>query len=160
MPVWLKYRGVMKMSKRQRRLPTFEILEDRYTPAGTVTGSFANGTWTLIGDADANSIHINPTLASNLFTVTGLNGTAVAGVTNAENVTHIVVKLRGGDDVVGVINTALVGQLLGNLTIDGGSGANLVEIDGFQMKNLSITNGTNNSGPDALYLRDSVIQKN
>lgn len=139
--------------------PLLEMLEDRRTPAGTVTGSFANGTWTLVGDAEANDIRINPTAIANQFEVSGLNGTAVAGVVNASNVRNIVVRLKAGDDLVEVNQTGAFARLLGNLTVIGGNGANKVDIDHFQMQNLTVSNGSNASGSDFVYVADSMVRK-
>jgi hypothetical protein len=136
------------------------MLEDRWTPAGIVTGSLANGTWTLIGDAEANDIRITPTAILNQFEVSGQNGTTVAGVVNPSKVQHIVVKLRAGDDLVEVNQTGAFARLLGNLTITGGDGANQIKINDFKMKNLTVLNGTNTSGADVLDLADSLVQRN
>ena len=52
-----------------------ERLEDRSNPAGTITGSFAHGTWTLTGDALDNSIVINLDGQANAFKVVTERGT-------------------------------------------------------------------------------------
>jgi hypothetical protein len=148
------------VDRRHPYRPSLEWLEDRWNPSGTVTGSFANGTWTLIGDAEANEIRINPAGVLDQFTVTGLDGTTVAGVTNPSNVKNIVVRLRGGDDYVEVNNTNALSRLLGDLRIFGGSGANFVEIDYFKMKNLTIIHGDNTTNSDELYLTDSIVRQN
>jgi hypothetical protein len=119
-----------------------------------------NGTWTLIGDAEANDIRINPGAALNQFTVTGQNGTTVAGVTDASNVRNIVVRFGAGNDYLDVNSTNALARLRGNLKVFGGSGANYVLIDDFMMKNLTIINGGNTTGEDSLYLYDSTVQKN
>ena len=138
----------------QRYRPALETLERRDTPAGTVTGSFANGTWTLVGDADANDIVISSTL-SDAFSVSGRNGTVVAGVTDPGGVRNIVIKLGAGDDVVEVKNGGLWAFLPGSLKIDGGDGGNAVAIDGLQIgKSLSIRNG---NGLDEVALRNSRV---
>src|SRR5262245_8210207 len=148
------------MNHRHPYRPSLEALEDRWNPAGTVTGSFANGTWTLIGDAQANDIRINPTGVLDQFTVTGLNDTAVAGVTNPSNVKNIVLRLRGGDDSVEVNNTLALVRLLGNLQVFGGSGANTVRISDFKMENLTVIDGANASGTDDLDLEYSIVRHN
>ena len=112
-----------------RYLPALETLETRDTPAGTVTGSFANGTWTLIGDAEANAIQINPTGILNQFVLIGMNGTAVAGVTNPSNVKNIVIKLGGGNDQLDVNDTDDPTSLRGNLKIIDSGGANYVDVN-------------------------------
>lgn len=43
-------------SLRRSIHPKVEDLEDRVTPAGTVTGSFTDQVWRLTGDNAANSI--------------------------------------------------------------------------------------------------------
>jgi hypothetical protein len=148
------------VSHRQRRPLSFDLLEDRCTPAGTVTGSFANGTWTLIGDAEANEILVNPPLLPGSFTVTGLNGTVVAGVTEVEAFKHLVIKLGAGDDRVQVNDTGSFSGLPGNLIIRGGSGANTVRIHDFKVKNLTIINGVNASNADYVSLINSIVQNN
>src|SRR5262245_35718747 len=104
---------------RQSFRPRVESLEDRCTPAGTVTGSFSQGTWTLTGDSAANDITINPTANRNEFVVTG-NGTVVAGVTTTQRVTNIVIKFFAGNDVVNFNTTAMRAKLAGKLTVNGG----------------------------------------
>jgi hypothetical protein len=148
------------MKTRRSCRPALEMLEVRDTPAGTVTGSFFNGTWTLIGDAEANSIRINPTANQNEFAVTGQGGTTVAGVLTASNVQNIVVKLRGGDDRVVVNDTGNVARLLGKLTIAGGNGANYVQIIDLKMKGVTVTNGLNIAGYDDVYLTSLIVQGN
>ena len=143
-----------------RYRPALENLETRDTPAGTVTGSFANGTWTLVGDVEDNNILVNQTNLDE-FSVTGLNGTLTAGVTNPGNVRNIVIKLGDGNDSVTVNNTGVSAFLLGNLKVFGGHGVNAVTIDRLQIdKNLSITNGINVVGYDLLTLSDSIVQGN
>jgi hypothetical protein len=148
------------MSIHRRCLPRLEMLENRWIPAGTVTGSFANGTWTLIGDAEANEVLINPPLLPGSFTVTGLNGTVVAGVTEVEAFKHLVIKLGAGDDRVQVNDTGAFSGLPGNLTIRGGSGANTVRIQDFKVRNLTIINGVNASSADYVSLVNSIVQYN
>lgn len=148
------------MKNRRSFRPSLEVLEGRDTPAGTVTGSFANGTWTLVCDAEANDILVNPPLLPGPFTLIGRNGTAVAGVTKVSNPLHIVVILGAGDDWVEVNDTGHRGGLPGDLTIRGGQGANSVDINNFRMKNLAVVNGLNASGTDQLYLSDSIVQQN
>jgi hypothetical protein len=140
--------------------PCLECLEDRCTPAGTVTGSFANGTWTLIGDPANNSILINPTATPGTFSVTGLDGTGIAGVMNPTNVNHIVVRMLGGDDAVNVNDTGVMRTLSGKLSIEGGAGANNVYIRMMTIKNVSVVNGSNATGTDEFYLEDSIVKGN
>ncbi len=143
-------------SARLARL-RLEGLEDRSNPAGTVTGSFAAGTWTLIGDAQANDITINPTATSGQFTVAG-NLTTVAGVTNPSGVNRIVVKLGAGDDTVEINDTGTEGALAGNLAVFGGAGANSVDISDMRIgKNVTVLNGTNTTGADSFSLEDSRV---
>lgn len=139
----------------KRFLPQCEPLECRLNPAGTVTGSFANGTWTLIGDADANDILVNPGLEPGEFSVTGLSGTEVTGATKASNVKNIVIKLGEGDDFVEFNNTAESKRLSGKLQIFGGHGDNRFVIDRVHIgQSLSVTNGR---GFDDLDVGNSLI---
>jgi hypothetical protein len=143
-------------SVRSSRL-RLESLEDRFNPAGTVTGSFSAGTWTLTGDAEANGIVINPTATPGAFVLAGTD-TTVAGVTNPTGVNNIVIKLSAGSDSVQVNTTGAAGKLAGDLTIQGGAGPSAVEIRNFKIgKNLSVTNGANPTGFDTFYLIDSSV---
>src|SRR5262245_61813573 len=141
--------------------PALEILEDRYTPAGTVTGSFAQGTLTLIGDAAANRIVLESTAVANRFKVSGSDGTTVAGVTAHGNVRNIVVSLGDGEDAVSVAPSAADARvsLAGNLKVHGGDAANEVDLDRvFVNGNLRITNGTSTTGQDYTEILDSTIR--
>jgi hypothetical protein len=137
--------------------PTCEPLECRLNPAGTVTGSFANGTWTLIGDADANDILINAGPEHNSFFVAGQNGTAVGGVVKADKVKNIVIKLGEGNDRArfnDTIDQTL--RLRGHLKFVGGNGANDLVIERMDVgKNLTVTNG---EGFDYLGLGNSRVR--
>lgn len=146
------------MKNRLSYQPSLEMLEVRDTPAGTVTGSFANGTWTLIGDAEANSIRIKPAVNKNQFEVTGLAGTTVAGVVNASDVQNIVVRLRAGDDRLTFNDTGALARLSGKLLLAGGSGANYLYVSDLKMKAVTITNGLNTSGYDDVYLTGVAVQ--
>lgn len=139
--------------------PSLESLEARWTPAGTVTGSFANGTWTLIGDDQANTIQIDPTTTTGAFTVTGIDTTTVTGVTSPKGVQNIVVKLFAGADVVTFNDTSMKATLAGNLTINGGADANEVFINNAIVgKKVSVINGANATGFDNFEMADSVVK--
>jgi hypothetical protein len=141
----------------QRFRPRLEPLEDRRTPAGTVTGSFFQGTWTLRGDADANNITINPTATPGKFDLIG-NGTTVPAET-PQGVKNIVIKLFAGDDVVTFNDTATQARLAGNLTVIGGNGANALFIDNAILnKKVTALNGTNTAGDDRFDVTDSIIK--
>jgi hypothetical protein len=148
-PSWLR---------SQRFRPCVEALEDRYTLAGTVTGSFSLGTWTLIGDAEANSITINPTANLSEFVVTG-SSTAVAGVTSKPGVKNIVIKLFAGEDVVTFNDTLMQAKLAGNLTVIGGKDANDVFIKNSVVgKKVTVLNGTNATGRDNFEMTASIVK--
>jgi hypothetical protein len=147
------------MKTKPNYRPSLEMLEVRDTPAGTVTGSFANGTWTLIGDAEANDIRINATANKNQFEVTGV-GTTVTGVVNPSNVQNIVVRLRAGDDRLTFNTTGTLARLSGKLAIAGGSGANYLDVSDLKMKTVTITNGLNTTGYDDVYLTNVIVQSN
>jgi hypothetical protein len=157
-----KFRQEQSTVKTNRRFrPALEMLEDRWTPAGTVTGSFANGTWTLIGDDQANAIAISPLTTPGVFGVAGIftTNTAVTGVTNPTGVKNIVVKLFSGADFVLFNATAMQATLAGNLTINGGDDANEVFINNAVVgKKVSVINGTNATGIDNFELTDSVVK--
>lgn len=143
---------------RQSFRPRVEVLEDRYTPAGTVTGSFSLGTWTLIGDSAANDITINPTATPNKFVLIG-NSTTVADDINPSGVKNIVIKFFAGDDEVTFNNMATRAVLAGSLTINGGKDANDVFINNATIrKNVAVVNGTNTSGADDFEVGDSIIK--
>lgn len=149
------------MKNRRSCQPSLEFLEVRDTPtAGTVTGSFANGTWALVGDAEANTIRINPTANPQQFEVAGLAGTTVAGVVKPSNVQNIVIRLGAGDDILTFNNTATLARLPGKLSIAGGNGANEVNVYDLKMAGLTITNGANTSGEDDVYLVNLIVQNN
>ncbi len=144
-------------SVRSSRL-RLENLEDRFNPAGTVTGSFSNGTWTLTGDAEANIIYVNPTAKPGKFELVG-SATTVSGVTNPTGVTDIVIRLAAGQDSVRFNNTAdLAGVLAGGIAVNGGADANIVEIRRFKVGgNVSVVNGLNATGEDEFSVEDSRI---
>jgi hypothetical protein len=142
-------------------LSSFDFLECRDTPAGTVTGSFANGTWTLTGDAQANSIRINPGATADAFTVTGLDNTTVTGATNPAGVRNIVVKLFAGADYVELNDTGIVRKLAGFVAIDGGTDANYVHLRRLDIgKDVTVRNGNHSVGIDRFYLEDSIVRGN
>jgi hypothetical protein len=152
----------MQQQFRQSFKPTLETLESRLTPAGAITSSFANGTWTLTGDVAANSIAINPTGTAKKFTVVGLDGESFTGAMTRGNVENIVINLGDGADTVRVNNTANPMTLAGKLIIHGGDGSNYVRIDRVTVKkSLKITNGTADPGNNhEVYLSDSKVSGN
>lgn len=136
--------------------PQCEPLECRLTPAGTVTGSFHQGTWTLIGDADANDIIIRPGPEHNEFSVVGRNGTEVGGMTKANQVKNIVIKLGEGDDIVQFNDTGDEVRLRGFLKFGGGNGDNSLLIDQTDIcKNLTVSGG---DGVDYLGMGNSRVR--
>jgi hypothetical protein len=138
--------------------PALEPLESRLTPAGSITTSFANGTWTIVGDDDANSIVINPTATANKFTVAGLDGETFTGATTRGNVTNIVVKMAGGADRVVINDTGGPMKLAGALNIQGGDDANTIEIDRLKLqKSLKVSNGTASTGGHVTNLSNSKV---
>lgn len=137
----------------------YDSLERRDNPSGTVTAVLRGKTLTITGDAEANFINIDPA-GQGQFTLYGDN-TTITGVTNPTGVENIVVRLLDGDDTVYFNNTQTQGTLAGNLTIQGGDGANVVWIEDMNFsKNVKISNGTNVSGADNFILRDSNVQGN
>jgi len=133
------------MSKRQSYWRTerlaVEVLEPRTTPVGNVTASLAWGTLTLTGDQFANEISIT-TSAGNIL-VTGLNGTTVNGLAApylATSVSAITANLGAGNDSISITSVTLSG----NLTINSGSGADLVSIDDLSAASMLIDLGTGN----------------
>lgn len=149
----------MRMNRRTTSFrPGVENLEDRCTPAGTVTGVFSNGTWTLTGDELDNEISINATGTPNQFAVTGNDGETLAGITTASNVKNIVVKLRAGDDRFRLNSDLAPTSLAGSLTIDGGAGDNAAFVLQSTIgQHVTVTNG---AGDDEFELEDSVVKGN
>src|SRR5262245_66613857 len=99
--------GVRSVKRANRRYqPTFDRLEDRWTPAGNVTASLSFGTLTLTGDALSNSIDISQT-GFESYEITGFATTITRGgvVTPAgtpvtiSGVANIVANLGGGADL-------------------------------------------------------------
>src|SRR5262245_17090815 len=87
--------------------PSFDRLEDRWTPAGNVTASLSLGTLTLTGDVFANNIDISQTgfkqyqITGNATTVTFGGVTTAAGTpVTISNVTNIIANMNAGDDTV------------------------------------------------------------
>jgi hypothetical protein len=141
--------------------PTFERLEDRWTPAGNVTASFSalTGTLTITGDAFGNAVDISQTSFKS-FNVTGTATTITKGAAtfpagtpvNFANVTNIVMNMGYGNDTVTFgLQTAGPILIAGNLTINGSTGNNTVETAIIPnsltvIGNMSITNlGGNDS---------------
>jgi hypothetical protein len=134
--------------------PVVEVLEDRCTPSGVVTGSFAHGVWTLTGDSSDNNITVNSTGKPGSFTVTG-NSTPVTGVTNPTGVKAIVYDLGDGNDTVSM-NTNSTPIRLNALTFLGGDGDNTLSANHLTVNtNLRVTNGT---GFDDTELTDFKVK--
>jgi len=136
--------------------PVVEVLEDRCTPSGVVTGSFAHGVWTLTGDSADNDITVNSTGTHGAFTVTG-NSTTVTGVTNPTGVRAIVYDMGAGNDTV-TMNTNTTPIRLNALTFLGGDGNNTLTADHLTINtNLRVMNGT---GFDQTLLCDFRVKRN
>ena len=135
--------------------PVVEVLEDRCTPSGVVTGSFAHGVWTLTGDSGDNDITVNSSGPPASFTVTGNNGTTVTGLTTPTGVKAIVYDLGAGNDTVGM-NTNTTPIRLNALTFLGGDGDNTFFATYLTVNtNLRVTNGT---GFDDTELTDFKVK--
>jgi len=144
------------MTKATPRL-RLEMLENRWNPAGTVTGSFSRGTWTLTGDTAGNSITINPTATPGQFILSGI-ATSISGETNPSNVRNIVVNMLAGGDAITLNDTGIAAALTGSLTVNGGTEDNYLAINNMTIgANVSVTNGTNSLGQDQLYIKDSDV---
>lgn len=146
--------------------PRLELLEGRETPGNlTVTFAAATGTLTVVGDAANNDLAVNviaDALTSYILSSTSDSFNNVAGPFGTPNgVRNISIRMLGGDDRVSFHSP---GPLLldGNLTINGGDGANTVTAtdltDLFLEKNLTITNGTNAAGADSTTLDNLTVR--
>jgi hypothetical protein len=150
----------MKSRTSRRLRPSFERLEDRWTPAGNVTAVFtaATATLTLTGDALANGVDVSAGAGGlGSFGVTGVvDGTATTVNNSAATLTfngvkNLVINLNGGNDSLQFgITTAGTIIVQGNLTINTGTGNDTiltagagVPLDVFGA--LSITNGAGNA---------------
>jgi hypothetical protein len=134
-----------------------------------VTFSPLSHTLTVVGDADANDLRVQPEapdpagfttqflLASDSDTFNGRAGPFLTPV----GVRNIAIRLLGGDDTVYFDITTMTIHLAGNLSIYGGDGANRVstawaiptpptdlKVDG----TVSITNGTTAAGQAQTHL--------
>jgi|SRR5262245_11806200 len=145
--------------RRPHFRPTLEVLESRETPANfTVSFSALAHTLTITGDSLNNNLKITGvggdatkfSLSSATDTFNSLPGPLVT----PSGVKNISIKLLDGDDAVTFANTVPV-KLQGNLSIQGGPGANNVtSMDLTVQKNFSITNGSNSTGSDANTLEN------
>jgi hypothetical protein len=135
-----------------------ERLEDRDTP-GILTVGVDSTTQTLniVGDNENNDLTIRAVFGvPTSFTLSSKNdqikgGPLVSGVKN------IPISMRDGDDSV-TFDKAVFIDLMGNLSVNGGNGANTIDASGMEVaKNVSITNGANASGVDHVSLFDMHI---
>jgi hypothetical protein len=131
--------------------PCLECLERRDTPSNfTVTFANASHTLTILGDSANNNLTIEGTATSiTKFTLSSatdtFNGQASPYVSPI-GVKNITVSMLGGDDSVILDNTVPI-TVDGNLSINGGDGANSVTATDLTVENnFSITNGIDKSG--------------
>lgn len=144
------------MSKRPphtRRIPlSCERLEDRLPLAGNITATLAGNTLKIKGDVEANVLTIQADVADpTKFTLSSSSGTINTGgdFTTPTGVKHFLINLLGGDDRVTFGNAVAPIVVQGNVTINGGDGANDVfGTDLTVQKNLTIINGNNVAGSD------------
>lgn len=133
-----------KHSLRRFVRPTLEALEDRYTPAGTVTGTLSDApaggkVWTLTGDGSPNDILVQTAGNQSAFSVTGKFDTAIAGVTNPTGVAVIVFDMGGLSDVVQFEGNNVA--KLRHMIFKGGSGDNVLNALRFKLtQNLQVIN--------------------
>ena len=145
----------------RRCQPTFELLESRWTPAGTVTASFVGGSLILTGDAADNAIFLSTasaddTLRINSDSTTSIRiGTVVfppgtALVLQTPLTGNITANMRGGDDQVDFFRL----DVPGFVTIYGEEGDNYFQMtDSTIGGNLTIING---NGEDSVRFGDVV----
>jgi hypothetical protein len=145
--------------------PSFDRLEDRWTPAGNVTASLSFGTLTVTGDLFANNVDLSQT-GFKQYQITGNATTVTAtGVVNAagtpvtfNNVTNVIFRMNGGDDTVTFGNqTAGAITILGGLRIEGGVGNNQILTPGGAVSltvigGFTIVNGAGNDVTNLINL--------
>jgi hypothetical protein len=153
------------MTTRRRPVRLFlEPLADRVVPAGNLTATFAAGTLTVVGDANANSVIVAADgVDATKFTLTTggdtINGQAAA-FTSPTGVKNLVFQMLGGDDTVTFDNT-VPAAVKGSVTVNGGDGANMLFANDLTVgKNLSVTNGTADTGTIETFLTDTAVGGN
>jgi hypothetical protein len=149
--------------------PRLERLEGRDVPGNlTVTYAAASRTLTVGGDAGNNdlAVHQQPDssfiLSSATDSINNNNGPYFPPGT----VRNITVRMLGGDDHVTLDSQdqGLDGPFLlaGNLSVNGGDGANTLTATALSMLfvggNLTVTNGTNAAGADTTVLADVNVR--
>jgi hypothetical protein len=146
-----------------------EFLEDRWTPAGDVTGVVVDGTLFLTGDFNHNRIMITMSGGIGTYTVEGVFQEAFGDTTinglledTFSGVTNIVTKMNEGKDYVFVNGDTGQGApgpfiLLGDLKITTQTGE-----DNIVVENATIHGQTTiNSGADADHAQiiDSLLKR-
>jgi hypothetical protein len=127
--------------------------------AGNVTAAVVNHGLTLTGDNGSNQIEITQ-VGTNLFEVSGLNGTTVNGKANQTfSITgNISANFKAGDDGLSLDGTKSSGgymTLPGSLNVVLGDGNNGLVLQNTTVSgNLSVTGG---SGADDAYFYDSGV---
>lgn len=148
----------MKLRSRSVR-PVLELLEGREVPAN-LTATFSGSTLTVIGDNNDNDVTFQGDAGDKThFTLisSGTINNLPSPFDSPSGVKNIVVKMLDGVDVV-VFGNAVAIDLLGNLKIDGGNGANSLSTNSLTVeKNFSITNGTNSTGTDTSSLVNLIV---
>jgi hypothetical protein len=139
---------------RRRRGLHLESLEGRDVPAN-LTVTFAAGTLTVVGDATANDVTVAGDNASPTYFTLASGGTInnqPSPFSTPAGVKNLVFKMLAGDDSVTFDNTVAI-SVQGNVSIDGGDGANSVTATDLTVaKNLSIANGTAAAGNNSTNL--------
>jgi hypothetical protein len=148
--------------RRNRFRPCLERLEDRDTPSNfSVNFSGLTHTLTIVGDNQNNSLTVQGVAADvTKFILSSPTDTfnQLAGpFTSPSGVRNIAIRMLAGDDSVTFGNTVPI-DLKGNLSINGGDGANSVTATDLTVeKNFSITNGKNTSGTDDTTLTNLSV---
>jgi hypothetical protein len=104
-------------------------LEARDNPAGSVTAAFSGGVLTLTGDAFANQVQLSavPDGSGADVVLTGLDDTAIDGLTEFDGVRSIRANLKGGADTLSA-DSGSAFVIAGSLVIDLGDGDNTVDL--------------------------------
>ena len=134
--------------RRQPTLSSFEGLEPRACMAGDVDAVVNGGVLQITGDDLGNDIEVRqltnlvlPFGTSQLFQVTGRNGTTVNGKPAdilTFNGNDLRINLKGGDDRLDIKGTDLR-MKLNRLTIETGSGDDQVDIDDLEVLGTGTT---------------------
>jgi hypothetical protein len=148
-----------------------EPLEHRENPAGNVTAFLSGGTLIAVGDAAANQVSIQQTVAGDIFafglngtTVNGrsavfvgrgiLNGVSVQGNAGNDAIELVGLLVRGGINIQGgdgndTIRLAAVTG--GIINVDAGAGNDLIRLEGVISRSTAVVTG--NVGSDTLINR-------